>query len=104
MVAIVGIISMHGLRIEVRCRNQPNESKLALYKPLLHLYSHLTHLYISIKTKRFIIQVYVVCVGIHMSRHLKEWLVLATDKCLRVISNIMVFKTVIILYALLCHP
>ena len=104
MVAIVSIISTHGLRIEVRCRNQPNKSKLVLYKPLLHLYSHLTQLYISNKTKRFIIQVCVVCVGIHMLRHLKEWLALATDKRLRVISNIMVFKTVIILYALLCHP
>ena len=27
----------HGLSIDPRCRNQPNESKLVLYKPLLSL-------------------------------------------------------------------
>ena len=53
MAAIVGIISRHRLRIEECRRNQPNKSKLALYKPLLRLYSHLTQLPISNKTKRF---------------------------------------------------
>ena len=53
MAAIVDIVSRHGLRIEARRRNQPNKSKLALYKPLLRLYSHLKQPYISNKTKRF---------------------------------------------------
>ena len=51
--AIVNIISRHSLRIGARHRNQPNKSKLALYKPLLRLYSHLKQSYISNKTKRF---------------------------------------------------
>ena len=29
MAAVVSIVSRHGLRIEVLCRNQPNKSKLA---------------------------------------------------------------------------
>ena len=53
MAAIVGIVSRHGLRIEARCRNQPNKSKLALYNPLLHLYSHLKQSPISNKRKHF---------------------------------------------------
>ena len=53
MAAIVGIISRRGLRIEARHRNQPNKSKLALYKPLIRLCSHLKQLSISNKTKRF---------------------------------------------------
>ena len=53
MAAIVGIISRRGLTIEVCCRNQPNKSKLALYKPLLHFYSHLKQLYINNKTEHF---------------------------------------------------
>ena len=53
MAAIVDIVSRRGLRIEARHRNQPNKSKLALYKPLLHLYSHLKQPYISNKTERF---------------------------------------------------
>ena len=53
MAAIVGIVSRRGHRIESRCRNQPNKSKLALYKPLLRLYSHLKQPPISNKTKRF---------------------------------------------------
>ena len=53
MAAIVGIVSRRGLRIEARRRNQPNKSKLALYKPLLRLYSHLKQPPMSTKTKRF---------------------------------------------------
>ena len=53
MAAIVGIVSRRGLRIEVRRRNQPNKSKLVLYKPLLRSYSHLKQPYISNKTKCF---------------------------------------------------
>ena len=53
MAAIVGIISRHGLRIELHRRNKPNKCKLVLYKPLRCLYSHLKQPYISNKTKRF---------------------------------------------------
>ena len=53
MAAIVGIVSRRGLRIEAHRTNQPNKSKLALYKPLLHLYSHLKQPYISNKMKCF---------------------------------------------------
>ena len=53
MEAIVGIISRRGLKIEACRRNQANKSKLALYKPLLCLYSHLKQPYISNRTKRF---------------------------------------------------
>ena len=51
--AIVDIVSRRGLRIEAHRRNQSNKSKLALYKPLLRLYSHLKQPYKSNKTKRF---------------------------------------------------
>ena len=53
MAAIVDIVSRRGLRIGARRTNQPDKSKLALYKPLLCLYSHLKQPYISNKTKRF---------------------------------------------------
>ena len=53
MAAIVGIVRRCGLRNEVGCRNQPNKSKLALYKPLFHFYSHLKQLYMSNKTEHF---------------------------------------------------
>ena len=43
----------HGLTIEVLCRNQPNKSKVALNKPLLHFYSNLKQLYTSNKKERF---------------------------------------------------
>ena len=45
MAAIVDIVSRCGLRIGARHRNQPNKSKLTLYKPLLRLYSHLKQPY-----------------------------------------------------------
>ena len=35
MTATVGIISMHGLIVEVRCRNQHNTSTLGLHNQLL---------------------------------------------------------------------
>ena len=41
------------------------------------------------------IKVGVAYVGIHVSRHLKEELTLATDKWLWVFSNIILFKIVI---------
>ena len=70
MAAIVGIISRHGLRIEGRHRNQPNKIKLTLYKPLLHLYSHLKQPYISNKTKRFS---YKGGCGVHGHTHIKAF-------------------------------
>ena len=53
MAPIVGIISRSGLRNEAHHRNQPIKSKLALHKPLLHIYSHLKQLYMSNKTEHF---------------------------------------------------
>ena len=95
MAAIVGIVSRRGLRIEVHHKNQPNKSKLLLYKPLLCLYSHLKQPYISNKTKRFSHKGGWVCVGVHVSKRLEEELAWATYKRFQVISNIMLFKTVI---------
>ena len=77
MTAIVGIISRSGLTNEARHRNQPNKSKLSLYKSLLHIYSNLKHLYMSNKTECF---VGVVCVGECISRRLKEELPWVKDK------------------------
>ena len=53
MAAVVDIISRHSLAIEACHRNQPNKSKLAMYKSSLHLHSHLKQLYISNKMERF---------------------------------------------------
>ena len=70
MAAIVGIVSRRGLRIEARHRNQPNKSKLALYKPLLRLYSHLKQPYISNKTKPFS---YKGVLGVHERAHIEAF-------------------------------
>ena len=88
MAAIVGIVSRRGLRIEACRRNQTNKSKLALYKPLLCLYSHLKQPPISNKMKQFS---YKGGCGVH--GYLKE-LAWATYKQVHVISNIILFKTV----------
>ena len=53
MAAIVGIVSRHDLTIKTHRSNQPNKSKLALYKSLLHVYNDLKQLYMSYKTERF---------------------------------------------------
>ena len=53
MVVIVGIVGRCDLRNEACHRNQPNKSKLALYKPLVYFYSHLKQLYMSNKTECF---------------------------------------------------
>ena len=75
MIAIVSIVSRRSLRIEAHRRNQPNKSKLALYKPLLRLYSHLKQPYIINKTKRFS---YKGGCGVHGCTHIeafkKSWL------------------------------
>ena len=38
------IVSSHGFIIEVQCRNQPNDTKLALYKPFLSLKNSCTYM------------------------------------------------------------
>ena len=68
MAAIVGIVIRCGLTIESSHRNQPNRSKLALYKPLLHFYSKLKQLYINTKIEHFI---YKGGCGIHGCTHIK---------------------------------
>ena len=95
MAAIVGIVSGRGLRNEANHRNQPNKSKLALYTQLLHFYSHLKKLYMSSKIERFS---YKGGCGVHgrtRIKVIKEELAWATDKRLQVISNVVLFKTVI---------
>ena len=83
MAGIVGIVSRHGLRIEMHCRSQPNKS---------YFYSQL---YISNKMERLSYKgVCGVCGSTHIEAF-KEEVAWATDKRLRVISNIMLFKTVI---------
>ena len=88
MAAIVSIVSRRGLRIEAHRRNQANKSKLALYKPLLCLYSHLKQPYIINRTKRFS---YKGGRGMHGRTHIeafKRRAGLATYKQLWVISNL----------------
>ena len=97
MAAIVGIVNRCCLTIEVRCtcRSQPNKSKLALYNPLLHFYSHIKQLYISNKTERFSYKGgCVVCGSTHI-KAFKEELAWATHKWFWLISNIMLFITVV---------
>ena len=73
MTAIVGFVSRRGLWIEVRHKNQPNKSKLALYKRLLYWNSHLKQLYISNKVERFSYKGGCgVCVCVCIPRRLKE--------------------------------
>ena len=76
MAAFVNIISRHGLTIVTRHTNQPNKNKLALYKPLIHICSHLKQFH------HMIIKVSVVCVGVILISIClkKSWLELRTDK------------------------
>ena len=53
LAAVVGIIRLHGLRIEVQHRNLPNKTKPVLYKPLLYFKGCLKQLCISNKMKCF---------------------------------------------------
>ena len=91
MVAIVDIVSRHGLLIKACHRNQPNKGnyKLELYKLLLHCNIYLKQLYISNKMECFSYKGGCGGVGICISRHLKEELALVTDERLQVISNTM---------------
>ena len=51
--AAVSIISGHGVSIHMHCRNQPNKSKLSLYKSLLHCNNRLKQLQLSNKAEGF---------------------------------------------------
>ena len=53
MAAVVNIVCRCGLSIDASHTNQPNKNKLMLYKPLIHIYSHLKQLYISNKMIHF---------------------------------------------------
>ena len=39
MAAVVNIVSRHGLSVGACHRNQPNKSKVALYKALIYMYN-----------------------------------------------------------------
>ena len=45
VVAVVSIVSTHGLSIDAHRGTQPNRCKLALYKPSIHFNSSLKQLY-----------------------------------------------------------
>ena len=89
MAAIVGIISRRDLRIEMCHRNQSNNSLPSLYKPLLSLNNYLKQLYIGNKTEHFS----------YKSRcgmmHIKAFKRRAGLGYRQMVSNIMLFKTVI---------
>ena len=70
MTATIGIVIRRGLTFESSHRNQPNRSKLALYKLLLYFYSKLKQLYISTKTEHFI---YKGGCGIHGHTHIETF-------------------------------
>ena len=94
MAAVIGIASRRGLRIEAHHRNQPNKSKLVLYKVLLRLCSHLKQPYVSNKMKCFSHKGGCGVCGCTRIEACKE-LAWATYERFQVISSIMLFKTVI---------
>ena len=51
MATVVGITNGSGLGINTLCGKYPNKSMLALYKVLIHFYSHLKQLYLSNETE-----------------------------------------------------
>ena len=71
MLAIVSMLVGVALALCVCRRNQPNRSKLVLYKLLIHFNCCLQQLYLSNKTVRFSLKVGLAYVSIHVSRHLK---------------------------------
>ena len=89
--AVVSIISRNGLSIDKHCENQPNNYKLALYKPSIHFNNSIKWLYISSKMKWFSNKG---GCGVMLIKTFKVELALATYKRLRVTSNITLFKTV----------
>ena len=92
MAPVVGIVSRHGLTIEMLCRNQPKKSKLALYNLLIHYIGYLKQFYISNKAECFS---YSSGCDICVSWHSKEELVWVINKWLWFISSIILFETVI---------
>ena len=72
MIALVSIISRHGLNIDLYCKNQASNGKLALYEPSIHFNCCLKQLYISNRMEEHysVIMNGVVCIGIiHVSNH-----------------------------------
>ena len=66
-----------------------------LYKVLIHCNSHQKQLTRVTRQCTSVIKMSVACMNVRVSRHLKQELAWAIDKWLRVISNPMLFKTVI---------
>ena len=66
MAAIVSIISRRVLRIDAQYRNQPNKSKLALYRLLITVVRKLT------RRSALVIKVGLRYVGVCIPRHSKE--------------------------------
>ena len=66
MTIAVCIVSRSGLRIGVYLRNQPNKTKLALYKLLISLYESFKQLYMSEKIEH---GSYEEGCGMHVLRH-----------------------------------
>ena len=94
MAAIVGIISRRGLRIKACHQNQPYNSKLALYKPLLN---SCLNSCISVRGhSTLVIKLVVSCVSVVCISMCLKRAGLATYKQFRVISNKTLFKK-------LCH-
>ena len=57
MTTVFSVANSHGFRTKTYCRNQPNKTRLALYKPLLSLLK----VYVSNKTVHFSLKVGVAC-------------------------------------------
>ena len=87
MVVVVSIFSGRGISLHTRRGNQPNEHKLALYKPFLHGNNYFKKLQLTNKAERFI-KVGMVNTDIYVSNHLKEELTWAVYKQVRVISTL----------------
>ena len=90
MAAVVIISSEDGLRIEVHCRNQPN-NKLVLCKLLLHFNSCFLNISNKMEYSTSVIKVCVVYVDALQLSCVKK-LALATDKWLRVSNATMLFN------------
>ena len=95
MATLAVIINGHGLGIDAHRVNYPNKSQLVLYKALIHCNSRQKQLYFSNKMELFSIKVDVAYVNVSVSKQLKEKLAWAIDKRLQIITNKMLFKTVI---------
>ena len=73
MAAVVIIDDGRDLTVEACRINQPNKSKLSLCKPLLSLLTFLLNSCTqATRHNASVIKVGVVCVSLHISRHLKK--------------------------------